>query len=174
MLPTTARSAPRVAHVFGGNDPVGAFVSHMIAVQRNIEAHASRGLDRAARLIEEDARGRPGHYQPAVGPFPAWAPLSASYEAKKVAAGFPANSPLVRSGDMRDSIGRTVRGMEAVVGATDPTMVFHELGTSRMPPRPVLGPAVFRNRKAIERLLGDALRDGILGGQITEAGGYFG
>jgi hypothetical protein len=35
-------------------------------------------------------------------------------------------------------------------------MVFHEFGTSKMPPRPVLGPAAFRNKLAIQRLVGEA------------------
>ena len=53
-------------------------------------------------------------------------------------------------------------------------MVFHEFGTPTMPPRSVLGPAVFKNREKIEKILGRAIVEGILGGEVLPDGGYFG
>jgi hypothetical protein len=36
-------------------------------------------------------------------------------------------------------------------------MVYQELGTDRIPPRPVLGPAAYKNKDKIERILGEAV-----------------
>lgn len=168
-----ARPMPRTRH-FHGDNSVAAFIAHMTAVQAAVAGQTERGLERAAKLLANDVRQQIGRYQPPVGPHPGWAPLSPAYEAKKVAAGFKANAPLLRTGEMRDSVGYRVNGNEAVVGAKDEKAVFHEFGTSEMPPRPMFGPAVFRNRRAIEQILGDAVLDGILGGEQADAGGYFG
>lgn len=49
--------------------------------------------------------------------------------------------PWLRSGALRDSIGHTTAGAEAVVGSRDPVAVYQECGTHRDPPRPFLAPA---------------------------------
>jgi hypothetical protein len=59
-------------------------------------------------------------------------------------------------------------------GSTDPTLAYHEFGTSKMPPRPVLGLAVVNSREKIEKLFGRAIVEGILGGEVMPDGGYFG
>lgn len=176
-LPPTIRRTrplPRTLSFGDGNGSVAAFVNHLVQVQRNMERSQHDGLERAAKLIERDARGQIGHYQAELGPFPAWAPLSGPYEDAKVRAGFKADSPLLRTGELRDSIGSSVSGNQAVIGARDEKMVWHEFGTRTMPPRPVFGPAVLRNLQAVQELLGDALIDGLLLGGVVPAGGYFG
>lgn len=169
MSTRIARPLPRTQQ-FGS---VTDFLTHMSVVHQRIERHTERGLERVAKVLAKDMRQQIGHYQPAVGPFPSWDALSPTYEARKVAAGFKAGAPLLRTGEMRDSIGHEVKGDQAVIGAKDPKAIAHELGTAKIPPRPFIGPAVFRNRKLIEQILGDALRDGVLGGELTDAGGYF-
>lgn len=47
-------------------------------------------------------------------------------------------------------------------------MEFHEFGTVKMPPRPVLDPALFNNKERIQRLLGRALVEAIVDGQIVD------
>jgi HK97 gp10 family phage protein len=153
---------------------IDLFVTHLMRVERNLHIHNEVGLEGAARLLVRDAKEQIGHYQPQVGPFASWAPLSPGYEADKVAAGGKAGAPLLMTGQMRDSISHEVHGSEAVVGATDKKMVYHEFGTSSMPARPVFGPAVYKNRKAIEQLIGRALLSGLLDGEAVPDGGYFG
>ncbi|WP_059284911.1 hypothetical protein [Aquitalea magnusonii] len=78
---------------------------------------------------------------------------------------------------MANEITHEVNGLEAVIGARDTEagriLVYHEFGTSKMPPRPVLGPAAFRNKDFVLKLIGRAALSGLLGGeQIHPALGY--
>ena len=69
----------------------------------------------------------------------------------------PPDNPLLRRGDLRDSISREVRQREADIGSTSPVMVFHEYGTSKMPARSVLAGAVIRKEPEIVQSLGKDL-----------------
>lgn len=134
---------------------------------------AQRGLEQAAVLIEQTAKAEIGEYQDAVGPFEAWAPLAESTEADKAAKGYPPDAPLLRKGDLRESIQHEVKPLEAIIGSIDPVMVFHEFGTSKMPARPVLGPALHRNEEKIKKLVGHAAAAGLVGEDpIHESLGY--
>lgn len=123
----------------------------------------SKGLDRAAAIIEREAKREFGVYQPQTGPFPAWEELAESTKADRVAKGFTEDDPLRRTGELRDSVSREVHGLDAVVGSTSDLMIYHEFGTSRMPARPVFGPAAFRHRREIESLVAQAALLGIIG-----------
>lgn len=151
-------------------DSLTSFVMHLAAAEVAVHLAEHRALDQAARLIEREAKAEIGHYQPEVGPFPAWAPLADSTEKQKENAGYPANAPLLATGEMRDSIRREVAGNEAVVGSDEEKMVWHELGTSKMPARPVLGPAAFKNQEAIGKLIGAHVVSAILHGAVVVGG----
>lgn len=155
---------------------LGLFALHLASLEISVKHQMRHGLERALLVIENDAKAQIGHYQPEVGDFPAWAPLADSTEADKQRLGAPLGAPLLRHGGLYASFGHQVLAPDdGVVGSTDPTLVFHEFGTSKMPPRPVMGPAVMRNRERIKEILGQAVVRGILGGE-TLAGGtdYFG
>jgi HK97 gp10 family phage protein len=133
---------------------LGEFGNHLeklAVVGHEVIHHA---VDQAGHLVEEAAQAEIGHYQPAAGPFPAWAPLADSTEAEKARLGYPTGAPLLRTGEMRDSIGHQTEGDRTVVGSNDQRMVYHEFGTNRIPPRPVLGPALFRNKTHIANGIG--------------------
>lgn len=157
-------------------EDLALFAIHLAERQVAVHEAMKRGLERALLVIEKDAKDQIGHYQPEVGTFPAWAPLADSTEAEKARLGAPLGAPLLRHGGLYASFEHEVISPEeGVVGSTDPTLVYHEFGTSKMPPRPVLGPAVFKNRERIQKILGAALVDGILGGELTAGGrDYFG
>lgn len=97
----------------------------------------------------EIARDKIGHYQPR-GAFRAWAPLAESTVEQKTQAGYaPPDNPLLRTGEMRDSIsGRvTMKGIGKAlsvieVGSTDPVALYQEMGTDTIPPRPFIRPAI--------------------------------
>lgn len=122
------------------------------------------GLEEAARRIAETAKDEVGHYQPSVGPFNKWDDLADSTEADKARKGFPADAPLERTGGFRDSWQFEVDGLEAVVGSKDGKAPWFEFGTTRMPPRPVLGPAVIHNGNFIRRIIGKAAIEGFTKG----------
>ena len=150
---------------------LGDFARHLIGVEVAVKAAEHKGLKKAAVLIENAAKAEIGHYQGAAGPFPAWAPLADPTEASKARKGYPAGAPLLASGDMRDNISHQVSGHEAVIGSPDDKAFYHEFGTSKMPPRPIFGPAVFSNKAKIQRIIGAAVVSGIIGGEIV-AGGH--
>lgn len=144
---------------------LGDFAAHLVAMQVAVKAAEHQGLKKAAVLIERTAKAEIGHYQDAAGPFPAWAQLADSTEAQKASKGYSAGAPLLASGQMRDNISHQVRGNEAVIGSPDEKAVYHEFGTSKMPPRPVFGPAAFSNKKPIQQIIGEAVVLGIIGGK---------
>jgi HK97 gp10 family phage protein len=139
-----------------------------LSMAAELDKDVGRGLERAAEAIEATAKAEIGIYQGEAGPFPAWAPLAESTVADRIAKGFTPDDPLLRTGDLRDSIVHEVEGMEATIGSTDAVMEFMEFGTSKMPPRPVMGPGLFHNAEQVQRLIGDAAVSVIVGGHASE------
>lgn len=151
-------------------DDLTSFVLHLGAAEVALRTSEHRALEKAAQLIEKSAKAEIGIYQPEVGPFPAWAPLAEATVEDRVRKGYTPNDPELRSGALRDSISRVVEGREAVVGSTSDVMVYQEMGTSKMPPRPILGPAAFKNREQIARLIGAHAVSAILFGGVVAGG----
>lgn len=143
---------------------VATFAMHLLTLNAAIEHHAHKGLGKAAKIIERDAKRQIGHYQPEVGPFQDWAPLADSTEAEKARLGYPADAPLLRDGQLRDSIQHEVSGLEAVVGSKSDIAEYQEFGTRTIPPRPFIGPAAFKNKEAVQKILGASLVQGLIGG----------
>ena len=84
-----------------------------------------------------------------------WPQLAASTQADRAARGYAANEPLLRTGEMRGSIGHmaqlSAEGAEGVIYSTDEIAVFQELGTSRgIPPRSFLMASLLRCDPEIE------------------------
>ncbi len=91
--------------------------------------------------------------------MPGWDPLKPSTLAEKAQQGYETPAPLRRTGELADSIKGEAEsvpgGVRGVVGTDDPTALWHEMGTSRMAPRPFLGPALILS----EPVLGAALSE---------------
>ncbi len=149
------------------------FAEHLIEVEIGMREALEQGLQRVAALVERTAKSEIGIYQPETGGFPEWPELADSTKDERARLGFSENDPLLRTGELRDSIERQVEGLEAQIGSADERMAFHEFGTSKMPARPVLGPAAFRNKEVIQKLVGAAVVSGLIGAdQIHSALGY--
>lgn len=124
------------------------------------------GLKKVTKIIEKTAKREIGHLQPAVGSFEAWPELAESTKDDKERLGYVFNddyNPLLRTGELQDSIKSEVKGLEGVVGSNSDIMVYQEFGTRTIPARPVLGPAAFRNKKKIKEIVGIAAVSGMLG-----------
>src|SRR5450631_1773138 len=146
-------------------DSLAALAMHLTsAVLPGLSREVHHGLKQAAEAIEATAKEEIGVYQDAAGPFPAWAPLADATVADRVSKGFTPDDPLLRTGELQDSIVHEVGDWEATVGSIDPVMKFPEFGTVKMPPRPVLGPALERNAEKVQRLIGDAAVSVFVGG----------
>src|SRR5258708_34955480 len=133
-----------------------AFAEHLEKAALEVPVAQHKALGTALVILEKDMKEQIGHFQAQHGPHPAWAPLADSTEDEKARLGYPADAPLLREGDLQDNFRHEQHGDEGIVGSTDPVMAFHEAGTSRMPPRPVVGPALFKTRDKMERLVRDA------------------
>lgn len=74
--------------------------------------------------------------------MPEWPPLAPSTVAEKERLGYTGQvsptDPLLRTGEMRDSIKVEIAGLEIAIGSTNKTALYQEMGTSRIPPRPFL------------------------------------
>lgn len=152
---------------------LGKFADHLLALQVTELVALNRGLERCAKLVEATAKAEIGVYQDEVGSFPAWAELADATKKDRVRQGFTENDPLLRTGQLQQSISHQTELIETIIGSTDEVMVYQELGTPTIPPRPVLGPAVVRNAEKIRKVLGEAAVMGLLGGQAMERGiGY--
>lgn len=127
------------------------FAAFLATASAALEARKRNALEEAAKVIEAEAKARIGRYQQAAPPFAAWAPLAPSTVQDRVQKGFTPNDPLLRTGELRDSIGHVVSGDEAVVGSNLEVAVYQELGTKRIPPRSFLGSAaVVKGKQAAD------------------------
>lgn len=130
-----------------------SFATHLALMAVEAPEVSHHIVKKSAEGIAEVAKSLIGTYQDTVGPFPAWAALADSTEEEKARLGYPASAPLLRTGMLRDSIESQSVGSMAVVGTDDPVMIYHEFGTSKMPARPVLGPAAIHSRHGIEAII---------------------
>ena len=105
-------------------------------------------LERAALLVADEARAEIGHYQDG------WAQLAESTVEDRIHAGYAPDEPLLREGDLRDSIGHKVEGNKAIVGSDSEIAVYQELGTDRIPPRSFLASAAHRKAEEVARIIG--------------------
>lgn len=152
---------------------MGSFAAHMIERELVTMLALHEGLELVATKIEETAKDEIGEYQPAVGPFPAWEPLAESTKADRVAQGYSADEPLLRSGEMRESIHHEVEALEAIIGSDSDIAFWQETGTATIPARPFLGPAAFHNIELMQKILGAATVVGLAGPSALPAGlGY--
>ncbi|MDO8039508.1 hypothetical protein [Janthinobacterium sp. SUN137] len=143
---------------------IGAMVAYLatLAAAQNLALH--RGLKKCAVAIEGTAKSEFGHYQGEVAPFAGWPELAESTKEDRVAKGFSENDPLLRTGKLQKSVSHQISGLTAVIGSDSEVMVYQELGTDKIPPRAVLGPAAIRNKKLVGKILGHAAAEGLLYG----------
>lgn len=104
--------------------------------------------------IKERAKGKLGEYQPESHGFEAWAPLSGVTMQKRALAGYPANNPLLVTGELSESIEMRVDGNGAIIGSKSDIALYQENGTENIPPRPFLGPAAYEVMDEAPKLTG--------------------
>jgi len=138
------------------------FARELSSASASIATGLEAGFRVIVKEIEETAKEEIGVYQPAYGPFDAWAPLAESTKADRVRQGYSEDEPLLRSGELRDSIQSEVVGLAAIVGTKSEIGLWQEVGTDRIPPRPFIGPAYLRKidplMEAIEQTLSNGFK----------------
>lgn len=131
-----------------------SMAAHLLEVAVAMPMAHHNALAQAAHIVETEAKEEIGHYQGAAGPFAAWAPLKPDTIAHKANG----DTPLLETGEMRDSIGTIIGTDEASVGSNADTAVWQELGTSRgIPPRSFLGGAAVRKSGEVRDIVGHTM-----------------
>jgi phage gpG-like protein len=133
------------------------------AAEAMAEAAKHVALEEACRLVETRAKGLIGH------PNSHWAPLAVETLRRKDGV----NTPLLETGEMRDSIEHTVvDSNHGYVGSNSDIAVYQELGTSRgLPPRSFLGLAAQIEgpdvAKVVARTVGAAIGAALSGSRVV-------
>lgn len=109
------------------NYPLAGFAALTASMAADIERAMQKSLEEAGKIVENEAKRVIGTYDYN------WKPLASSTLARK-----SADTPLLETGEMRESINHTVQGHIAYVGSDNDKALYHELGTSRIPARPFL------------------------------------
>ena len=151
---------------------MASFAEHLLTLMAAEEIASRAALGKCARLVEKTAKDKIGEYQEQTGPFIAWPELAESTKADRVAHGFTEDEPLLRTGDMRDSISHVIStsGLEAQIGSNDDKAVWQELGTQHIPPRSFLGGAVSDKLPEIKEILAGSLVAALVGEKVVEGG----
>ena len=124
-----------------------------------LPAAYAAAMDESAKLVQAEAKAELGTYQSRVGPFNAWSALAESTLAHK-----EADTPLYETGELQNAIHEHsgvnffevgVPSWPTASGKSDIGIIaeVQELGNSRIPPRPFLGPALYKNADKIAAIL---------------------
>jgi HK97 gp10 family phage protein len=103
-------------------------------------------LEKAAKIVEDGSKKAIGTYE-----F-GWPPLAESTLEKKAA-----DTPLLETGELRDSIRHEVDGDTARIGSDLDYALYQEVGTSRIPPRSFLMQSAVHHRDEIVHEIGHTL-----------------
>lgn len=159
-------------------DSFGGFGRFLMRAGMAAHEANEKGLRKAAGIVQKEAKAEIAHYQEAAGPFQKWPMLADSTIAEKIAKGYASedeHNPLLRTGEMRDSIEVRVEHDEAVVGSDDPVAVYQELGTPNaahpIPARSFLGGAAFRKSEEAAKAYAATVVGAIVGRPVERSGG---
>lgn len=142
------------------------FAEHLNKTRAIEEAHKIAALTAIGEYTKDKAKGKFGVYQEESGGFPAWQQLAESTQAERERLGFEPNNPLYRTGDLMESIDFKVTPNQVQVGSDSEIMIWQEEGTNGphpIPPRPVLGPAMYESIDKIKYVLGTMMVNWLTG-----------
>ena len=114
------------------------FAERMLAGSRMIQPELDAATKELVALGVTRAKSYIGHQQED------WEPLADSTKSEKQSLGFapPDYEPLLRTGEMRDSIEGNSIGTVGEIGSNNQKAVWQEFGTVHIPPRPFISKAV--------------------------------
>lgn len=136
------------------------FADFMNSVATQYKGYETAALTFIGEMLTHEAKDYIGHLQTGGILYPDWKELAESTKRDKERKGYVLNqdyNPLYRTGQLRDSISYFVGNNTITIGSTSEIMVYQEMGTMHIPPRPVIGLVMYKNRINIETVLGDFL-----------------
>jgi hypothetical protein len=141
------------------------YCGELVLLQHEADKHS---LHKATELLQEHVREKFGEYQPEAGPFVEWAQLADSTKADRVYQGYAENEPLLRTGDLRESVETLVRDNVGYVGSDSDIAVYQELGTIKMPPRSTFGSAAVETMDLIVEIVGKGAVAALVGKHVFQ------
>jgi phage gpG-like protein len=138
------------------------FVAQLKAIEHDMNALGPAIVARACEMVCEEAKRVIGEG------YPYWPALKPETLARKMM-----NTTLLETGELRASIEWNASGNEGHVGSNNDKAVWHELGTSRIPPRSFLmGAAIVMEPKiykmAERAVVAVMLGRGLYGSEMAE------
>jgi len=133
---------------------LAAFGEHLIGLAVRGEIVEHEVLEVVCQEIELRAKDKIGEYQQSSGPFAAWQPLAEMTVEDRVAKGYSPDEPLLRTGEMAQSIEHKVIGNTGHIGSDSDIALWQELGTDKIPARSFLGGAAFELEPTIREEIG--------------------
>jgi phage gpG-like protein len=128
------------------------FVAKLAAIEADMKITSEAIVAKACELVAAEARRVLGEG------YPEWPALQPSTLARKIGPG-----PLLETGELQASIEWHAEGLHGEVGSNNDKAVWHEFGTSKIPPRSFLAGAAVRMGPEIEKLAARAVRAVMLG-----------
>jgi phage gpG-like protein len=125
---------------------IAGFIAELPAIERDLHATGPMIIKRACEILEKKAKSAIGREHEM------WPDLAPSTIADKQAHGFPTPKPLLRTGELRDSISHVTSGNEGCVGSNSPIAVWQELGTKHIPPRSFLVSSAISSEDKIHKM----------------------
>lgn len=143
----------------------GAFASFLTATIGELHHAKHAALEKAAKLVETEAKEVIGTYSYG------WPQLAKSTQQDRTRRGFSANEPLLRSGELRNSINHEVSDNRAIVGSNLDAAVYAESGTSKEPPRSFLLGAAMHKGNEVAEIVGEHVHGHLIGRSNPLTGG---
>jgi hypothetical protein len=123
-----------------------SFAAELKAIDRDLNELGPAVIEKACQIVQKKAKAAIGQQHEE------WPALAESTIRDKAAHGFKTPAPLLRTGELRDSIQYTVSGTEGCVGSDLEVAVYQEMGTSRIPPRSFLVSSAIASEDKIHRM----------------------
>jgi phage gpG-like protein len=123
------------------------FAAHLAVTQRDMNETSHAIVARACQMVANAAKEALGTYE-----F-GWVSLAPETIAHKMRG----DSPLLETGELRDSIQWNSSGNEGHVGSNLDKAAWMELGTSKIPPRPFLAGAAAQQEELIHKMASKAV-----------------
>lgn len=138
---------------------------HLADMHGHIDEAIEDTLNYAAIRVLQIIRKKFGKYQPPIGPFPGWDPLTPETLARRRRRGInPNNEPLLESKDLKESYTIEDGHPGVVIGSDSPYAGVQETGNEHIPPRPVVGPAILQvensNKEDLAQVFANVLLQG--------------
>jgi phage gpG-like protein len=131
---------------------LASFAAHLHTVDRDMEELGPAIVAKACAMVCAEAKRVIGEG------YADWPALQPETLARKIGPG-----PLLETGELRASIGWWSENLEGQVGSNNDKAVWHELGTSRIPPRSFLAGAAQHQEDNIHKMAARAVM-AVLGG----------